>query len=323
MKTKIIYGLGVVFTFLLVLVGCTTEDYSLGDLDAPSNIVVNTEIVGQSEETPYGDGSGLVNISVDADGALAYKIDFGTSSAINLIPFNGEITKQFTKTGENVYRLTVVVYGAGGAATTVTKDITVASVFNADPELVANLVGDGTKTWVIDKSEPWHFGVGPWDDASTWPEWWQAQPNEKAEAAPCFYSTSFTFTQVSASQYTLDVNAPDGAFTKRGEYTSLPEIPNEGDLPGQANTGNEGCYGEYTGGSSSFSFVPSSTGIPADTPSTKTSIELAGNNTYIGYGAVQKEYEILEITPDFLYLRVQGFGAESGNAWYMKLIPAQ
>ena len=312
MKTKIIYGLSSMFALLLLLAGCSKEDYSMGDLKAPSNVVINTEIVGQSADNPNGDGSGLVNISVEADGALAYKIDFGTSSAINLVPFDGKITRQFTKTGDNDYRLTVVVYGAGGAATTITKDIRVNSVFNAEPELVAKLIGEGSKTWMVDKSVPGHLGVGPWDDASTGPEWWSAGVNEKVGSADCFYSSRFTFSKT-GSEYTLTVNAPDGAFTKTGALAN--------NLPGIPADGPEGCYGQYTGGSSSFSFVPSSTGIPASTPSTKTSIELAGFDTYIGYGAVQKEYEILVITEDYLYLRVRG--TETGNAWYLKLIPAQ
>lgn len=44
---------------------------------------------------------------------------------------------------------------------------------------------------------------------------------------------------------------------------------------------------------------------------------LSGNATFIGYGATQKEYEIMVISPTYLYLRVQG--TETGNAWYMKL----
>jgi hypothetical protein len=47
---------------------------------------------------------------------------------------------------------------------------------------------------------------------------------------------------------------------------------------------------------------------------------LSGVDTFIGYGAVQKEYEILVITPTYLYVRVQG--TETGNAWYLKLKPA-
>jgi len=312
MKTKIIYGISSILMLFLLMTACSKEEYSFGELKAPSNVVINTEIVGQSTDKPYGDGSGLVNISVDADDALAYKIDFGASPGINLVPFNGEITRQFTRTGANDYRITVVVYGAGGSATTVTKDITVESVFNADPALVANLVGEGSKTWVVDKSVSGHFGVGPWDDASTWPEWYSAGVNDKVGSADCFYSTTFTFGQT-GDNYFLNVNAPEGAFTKTGVLSN--------NLPGIPAGGDEGCYSEYTGGTSSFSFVPSSTGIAASTPSTKTSIELAGSDTFIGYGAVQKEYEILEITEDYLYLRVRG--TETGNAWYLKFIPAQ
>lgn len=308
MKAKIIYGLGAVLTLLLVFVGCTTEDYSLGSLAAPSNVVVNTEIVGQDEANPNGDGSGNVNISVDADGALAYKIDFGTASSVNLVPFNGEITKKFTTNGTNDYRITVVAYGAGGSATTVTKDITVYSVFTPDPQLVTDLVGDGSKTWVVDKSVAGHLGVGPWDDASTWGEWWSAGIEEKADCCNCLYTATFTFKK-EGEDYILDVNAPDGAFTKTGDLTTLPGIP---------DAGPEACYDGYTGGTSAFSFVPSSTGVGA-AYSTKTSIELAGNDTFIGYGAVQKEYEILEITENYLYLRVHG--TETGNAWYIKLVP--
>ena len=131
-------------------------------------------------------------------------------------------------------------------------------------------------------------------------------------SADCFYSTTFTFGQT-GDNYFLNVNAPEGAFTETGVLSN--------NLPGIPAGGDEGCYSEYTGGTSSFSFVPSSTGIAASTPSTKTSIGLAGSDTFIGYGAVQKEYEILEITEDYLYLRVRG--TETGNAWYLKLIPAQ
>ena len=312
MKNKIKYGVGAILALLFILVGCTTEDYSMGDLDAPSNIVVNTEIVGQDDANPHGDGSGLVNISVTGDEVVAYRIDYGTASSINLVPFNGEITKQYTKTGENDYRLTIVAFGAGGTSTTVTKDITVVSVFTPDPQLVSNIIGDGSKTWVVDKSVPGHFGVGPWDDASTGPEWWAAGINEKVGSADCFYSSTFTFSQNEAGEYTLDVASPEGAFTKTGDLSN--------NLPGIPADGAEGCYDGYSGGTSLFSFVPSGTGIPASAPSTKTSIELVGFDTFIGYGATQKVYEILEITPDYLYLRVQG--TETGNAWYIKLIPA-
>ena len=304
------YQISLFLASLLILSGCSEPEYDLGPLSAPTNITVETELVGQTEDAPYGDGSGEVIITVTADNAIAYKIDYGTTSGLNLVPFNGQTTRKYTKTGINTYTLTIVAYGPGGTATNITQDVTVESVFTPDLEIVSALTGDGSKTWVVDKASAGHFGVGPWSDSSGWPEWWSAAVNEKVGVADCFYSATFTFVQVSDTEFTLVVETPDGAFTKTGDLTTLPGIP---------DSGAEGCYA-YSGGSSEFSFAPSSTGIPASNPSTKTSIILAGNDTFIGYGAVQKEYEILEVSEDVLYLRVQG--TETGNAWYIRLVPA-
>jgi hypothetical protein len=57
--------------------------------------------------------------------------------------------------------------------------------------------------------------------------------------------------------------------------------------------------------------------VAASAPSTKVAIALSGNSTFIGYGAVQKVYEIMSIDANYMYLRVQG--TETGNAWYLKL----
>lgn len=299
------------FAGLLLMMGCSETEYELGELSAPTNIVVETELVGQDEDNPFGDGSGEVKITVTADNAIAYKIDYGATASKNYVPFSGQTTRRYTKTGVNTYMLSIIAYGAGGTATNLVHEFTVESVFTPSIEIVSALTGDGSKTWVVDKATAGHFGVGPWSDASTWPEWWAAGVNEKVGSADCFYSATFTFTK-EGDDFSLDVDAPDGAFTKTGDLTTLPGIP---------ASGGEGCYDGYEGGSSDFSFAPASTGIPASTPSTKTSIVLSGNDTFIGYGAVQKEYEILEISEDVVYLRVQG--TETGNAWYIRLIPAE
>ncbi len=152
------------------------------------------------------------------------------------------------------------------------------------------------------------MGVGPWSPTSVTPEWWSAAINEKVNCCNCFYTATFTFSKNTDGTFNLKVGNADGAFTKTGALA--------GGLPGIPASGAEGCY-SYGDGTSSFSFVPSSSGIDAAAPSTKTAILLGGNNTYIGYGAVLKEYEILSITETSLYLRVQG--TETGNAWYLKL----
>ena len=296
---------------LLILVSsCKKKEYSLGELTAPSEILINTEIAGADAAHPNGDGSGDVKISITGKNALSYKVDYDASDAVDLVFLpNGSTTKKYTKLGLNTYRITAVAYGRGGTATTVTKDIQVQSNFTPDPAIVQNLTGGASKTWAVDKSIPSHFGVGPWSTGSITPEWWSASVNEKVACCNCFYTTTFTFTKGAGGNYTLNVTSPDGAFTKTGALS--------GGLPGVPGTGDEACYGGYTGGSSGFSFVPSSSGIGAATPSTKTAIQLSGTNTFVGYGAVLKEYEILTITATAMYLRVQG--TETGNAWYLKL----
>lgn len=282
----------------------------MGDLTAPSDIIINATIVGQDATHPDGDGSGDVDIKLSGKNVLAYYIDYNAADGVSpeLIT-TGETTKKYTSIGVNKYRITVVAYGKGASATTVTKDIQVRSDFTPDAEIVDDLVGTGSKTWSVNKDVPAHFGVGPWTTTSVTPEWWSAAPNEKVSCCNCFYTATFTFSKDAASgTYSLKVATPTGAFTKTGALA--------GGLPGIPASGDEGCY-DYAGGTSTFSFVPSSSGIAASTPSTKTAILLAGNNTYIGYGAVQKEYEILSITPTSMKLRVRG--TETGNAWYLTL----
>jgi hypothetical protein len=314
MKKILIYFLGI-FLVLILIYRCADKNYSMGDLAAPTNLVINTEIVGATTASPDGDGSGDVKITLTADNALSYKVDYDANTPLDLVYLpTGSITKKYTTLGTNTYKIAAVAYGKGGTATTITKDVTVRSDFTVDPTIATNLTGGTSKTWVVDPSMPGQLGVGPWDNTSVSPSWWAAAINEKAACCNCFYTTTFKFSKDAATNtYSLQVTNPDGAFTKTGSLTTLPGIPASGD---------EGCY-SYSGGTSSFTFGPASSGVPAlptsvtNSPSTQTSILLAGVNTYIGYGAVQKEYEILVISETYLYLRVQG--TETGNAWYLKL----
>lgn len=311
MKTTIKYLMGIVL-ILIANYSCSDKDYSLGELTAPANLTIDTQIVGANTANPTGDGSGDVIITVKADNAIAYKIDYDASTPLDLnFLSTGTVTKKYTNLGVNKYLITAVAYGKGGTSTVATKEVTVRSDFTVDPQIVANLTGGSSKTWMVDKSVPGHMGVGPWSSSSVTPEWWSAAINEKVSCCNCFYTARFTFSVNSATKsYKLDVATPDGAFTKTGALTTLPGIPGSGD---------EGCY-SYTGGSSAFSFVPASSGVNSTAPSTLTSILLGGNSTFIGYGALQKEYEIMELNPNYMYLRVQG--TETGNAWYIKLKPA-
>ena len=300
---------------IMVFSACQKQEYSMGDLTAPSNVVITTEIVGQDATHPNGDGSGDVKITISADNALALNVDYNANDDVDLVLLpNGSVTKKYTSLGTHTYRITGMAFGKGGTSSSTTKEITVRFDYSPDPAIITALTGDASKTWVVDKSIPAHFGVGPYNVGSIRPEWWAGAINEKLSCCPCFYDAKFKFTKVAVGSYTLTVTT-DNAFTKTGALTTLPGIP---------ASGAEGCY-TYPGGTSAFAFLPSSSGapeepsVPANSPSTQVSMLLAGVNTYIAYGAVLKEYEILAITNNSLYLRVQG--TETGNAWYIKMIP--
>lgn len=300
----------IAFVLLLTYSSCTEKNYSLGDLTAPTGLAITAEVVGQDATHPNGDGSGDVKITVTAANALSFKVDYDANTPVDLVYLpTGSVTKKYTNLGVNTYRITAVAYGKGGTSSTITKDVTVRSDFTPDAAIITNLTGGTSKTWVVDKSVAGHFGVGPWSTTSVTPEWWSASINEKVACCNCFYTSTFTFTKVAATgTYTLAVASPDGAFTKTGSLA--------GGLPGIPASGGEACY-TYGGGTGNFSFVPSSSGIAASAPSTKTGILLSGVNTFIGYGSLQKEYEIMVLTPTYMYLRAQG--TETGNAWYLKL----
>lgn len=308
----------IILLISLVIFACKEESYSLGELTKPSNLVITTKIVGQDTSNPYGDGSGTVNITANANDALAYKIGYQEVANLNASPAleamptaaAGAIaTKKFNKLGNVTYRITVIAYGKGGTSTVATKDITVKSVFNPSAALVTYLTNDSAKSWKVDQSVAGHFGVGPWEAGSVDPSWWSAGVNEKVSCCNCFYTARFIFKKLNAASFALQVSTPGGAFTKTGSLSGITGIPASGD---------EGCY-SYGGATDAFAFIESTSGV-ASTASTKTSILLEGNTTFIGYGATQKEYEILQISATNLYLRVRG--TETGNAWYMKLIPA-
>ncbi|MEQ1553904.1 MAG: hypothetical protein ABL929_06995 [Ferruginibacter sp.] len=311
MTNKLKYLVGI-FALLIIFSSCKKKEYSLGDLTAPSNIVISAEPVGKTAALPNGDGSGDVNFTITADNALSYKIDFDANDAFDLkyLP-TGTATKKYTTLGVNTYKVTAVVYGKGGTSSTVTKDVTVKSDFTPSAQIVTDLTNNASKTWGVNKDVAGHFGVGPWSPTCYTGCWWSAAVNEKVSCCNCFYTARFTFTKNAApNSYTLTVSTPDGVFTKTGALA--------GGLPGIPASGGEGCY-PYAGGSNSFSFGPSTSGLvtSATNVSTNTSINLAGNNTFIGYGSLGKEFEILKVTPTELRLRAQG--TETGNSWNLVL----
>ena len=127
MKTNIKYNFGIVFLLLFVVTSCSEDSYSLGDLVAPSNIVINAVVVGKDSTNPDGDGSGKVNFTVTGDNILGAKIDYDNSDSNDwvILPNTNKVTNTYKTVGVNTYTVTVVASGVGGASTNVTQNVKV------------------------------------------------------------------------------------------------------------------------------------------------------------------------------------------------------
>src|SRR3954465_13504069 len=113
-----------VLVLLMVIGSCKKIEYNIGSLTAPNEVTINTKIAGQDAANPNGNGSGDVEITLTGKNVLSYNIDYDASDGISMVFLDkGKTTRKYTKIGLNTYRITVVAFGAGGTATTVTKDI--------------------------------------------------------------------------------------------------------------------------------------------------------------------------------------------------------
>lgn len=202
---------------------CTDDHYDIGEIAAPTNLQVETIVVGQSGEMPEGDGSGEVTFNASAQGAMTYKYVFENGST-ETSP-SGEYTHQFSETGTNTYMVTVIAYGPGGTATSTTVDVEVLVTYSPPADLIEKLVGDGAKEWRIKAEAPGHFGLGPVGGQIP-TEWYGAGPNEKAGAG--MYDDRYIFeedgTFVHITDATNDDPDPDPSGTVFGRTGLVDEL---------------------------------------------------------------------------------------------------
>jgi hypothetical protein len=132
MKPSIKFNFGIFFLLLFVVAGCSEDNYSLGDLTAPNNVVITAVIVGKDAANPDGDGSGKVNFTVSGNNILGAKIDYNNTDPNDwvILPNSNKVTATFkTETaGVNTYTVTLIASGVGGTSTTVTTTVTVLTV---------------------------------------------------------------------------------------------------------------------------------------------------------------------------------------------------
>ncbi len=287
---------------------CGQEEYSFGDITSPQNLSLAAEVVGQTNDTPFGDGTGQVVFTASADNAITYRYIF--SDGTEEIAPSGQFTKRFNQVGVNTYVVTVVASGTAGVSTTATTEVTVESTFS-DPEVVDFLTGSGTKTWYWAADEPGHLGVGQNDDNSElnfYANYYQAAPFEKdgADESLCLYQDELVFSRQG-----------DGLFFQLNNF-------------GQTyfNVGYESVAGGSAGFDFCYEFTPAEepqrvllapaesfvvdNGVPGQTRATNL---VFTNGGFMGYYIGATTYELISVTDNRLVVRaIQG--NNDGLAWY-------
>lgn len=309
---KIIIKIVAVFA-LLLLVNCQDDNFSFGDVTAPSNLTVTAEIVGQTTDSPNGDGSGAVIFTSKADNAISYKYVFpdGTSSTGT----NGVIPKTFTKTGVNTYTISVLAYGKGGSTTNTVIQVEVLSTFSDDEAKDFLTGGTGkSKTWYWAADKGGNIGLGPnsvkADGSHTFPAYYSASP--WAGDKLCMYDAEFVFTQSGDGQNITFEQLKDIAYVP-GTYA-----PKLGVTPDTChNTTDTPSIASSILGVKKVNFSPSSSIATLDAVNPKyrgTTINITDGGFMCWYvGPSSSTLEIIEITDTTLKVRIE----ENGNfAWY-------
>ena len=314
MKNRIYYIVAMCFS--LAVLACQEDDTSMGEISAPTNVQVTAEIVGQSEDFPNGNGSGIVNFSATADGEITFQYDFGDGEG-DVSP-NGEISHLYTQTGTFPYTVVVNAVGPGGVSSSTTINIEVYSAFSDEEaeELLGGANEGDSKIWYWAANEPVHVGLGPVEDdygngEFAYEAWWNAiQPFDDEKF--CMYTSQFQFSRTA-----------DGLTFE--QIAGLAYVP--GAYSGEIGLDPEQCY--------DASVVPSLTGVKQVTmqPSTSkaalegtyneeayrgTSFRLSDNG-FMGWYVGSSLYDIIYITETELKVRIIQQGSiypDGGYAWY-------
>lgn len=299
---------------LFVLTSCQEDEHELGPITPPTNLAIETEIVGADANNQSGDGTGFVSFSVTADAALAYQFNFGDGNSET--NSSGITTHRYTQVGINTYTVIISAVGTAGVLSSQSLDIEVYSAFE-DPEAETFLAGANegdSKTWVWDSTAPSYLGLGPVEDDYgnldfSWPNWWNNIGPNDAEKACMTDNNIFVFTKT-ANGLTFEQTA--GPAFVPGAYASIIGVA------------GDQCHNEDVAttifGVKNVSFLPSSSKAALEgeldgEPYRQTSFKLSDGG-FMGWYVGNVEYDIISITANTLHVRCIQEGG--GFAWYAK-----
>lgn len=299
---------------LAFLVNCEEDDATVGDIVAPSNLVITAEIIGVDADNPNGDGSGFVTLTATADNVISYNFKFG--DGLEAVVPSGINTHRYSLVGLNTYSVVVSAIGTGGIATTATIDVSVFSSFDdlEAKELLSGGIGS-SKTWYLDASTQGHLGVGgdiaSAPDSFWYPAYYAAAPFEKCgdPISDCLCDDELTFSLNANEQLTFELNNNGQTFFNAGHQSVIGE-----------NAGEDACFDFDTSGTSMVSLAPSSfdwSQVPDPDFNARGTTMNFSDGKFMGYYVSSSSYDIIEVTNSTLYVRTID-GLNPSLYWYHK-----
>ena len=273
------------------------DQFSFGDINAPTNVQISASIAGTSSDNPNGDGSGKVSFSGSADNAITYKFVYNGEETVSP---DGKITYTFAKLGLNTYTVTIIAVGKGGTTSSKAINVDVLVTYTPPAALVKLLT---TGTWRIAAEEGAHMGVGPNEAPDPW--WWSANPYDKASSG--LYDDRYTFN--ADGTFTFDAGPDSELFGK--------VIPLERDFGGdrgqvsQANNEHE----NYPVTQEDVDKISGTWYITA--PGGVETLNFTGLG-HVGFYIGSHSLEILDRSnPN--EIRLKNYFADENNAWWWKI----
>ncbi len=285
----------IILAIIVGITSCKKDEFSFGDLKAPTDLTLTATVEGVDATNPNGNGTGKVAIVTTANNSLTYNIDYGDGT--KEVVSSGTVTHKYSNPGLGTYTITVNAVGTGGSISTISKTVSVFVAFEIPAPIIAALTNGSSRIWITDNNAQDHFGVG----ASNlfFPNYYGATPNTR-EA--CAYDDEITFSKDALNRISMSVDNK-GASMSIGAATSFYGF-----------SGGDGCYPINTGGTKLLIFSDATSGSTSG-QSSQIQFKVPGNGI-INFGTGGVTYEIISYTATTMYLR--NIGAD-GNAWYQKL----
>jgi hypothetical protein len=271
---KNIYKLAPILIIILFL-GCgssdndTIDDVNNNQSITPSNLQVTATIIGADANNPYGDGSGVVNITTTSNDALTYQFTYnGNTSAAP----TGIKTYNFKNSGTHIYKITAIAISTNNKSISETVSVEVFYAYTPSAELITILTDNASKEWRIQFETSGHFGNG--DTSSATANLWSAKPYEKENLGAYNDRFSFnsdgTFTHVTngnmygkSTPMSSDLGGNQGlTMNSNGEYENYPYTDYNENWSLSMIEGKEvisfsniGSLGYYTGGNHDYALI--------------------------------------------------------------------